>query len=199
MTSSIISIIDDDPAVLDAIGVLLRSKGFDVRPHSGARSFLVSDPDSHCILSDVRMPDMSGIELLRRLKAANDPRPVVLLTGHGDIAMAVQAIKEGACDFIEKPFDNERLLRAILDALHRSEPSFAEAPGLSQIQSRLNSLTERQKEVMGLIVQGFTNKDVAERLGISARTVEVYRAAVMQKMGARSLADLVRLSVRVER
>ena len=199
MTSSIISIIDDDLAVLDAICVLLRSKGFEVRPHSGARSFLDSDLDSHCILSDVRMPDMSGIELLRRLKAANDPRPIVLLTGHGDIAMAVQAIKEGAYDFIEKPFDNEFLLQAIRVALRRSEQSLAEALGLGQVQSRLNNLTKREKEVMRLIVQGFTNKGVAMRLGISPRTVDVYRAAIMQKMDAQSLADLVRMSIRVER
>jgi len=195
---AIVSIIDDDPAVLDAVGLLLRAKGFAVACHADCRTFLNAPAAPGCIISDVRMPGMNGLDLLRLLRGIDDVRPMILLTGHGDIEMAVQAIRQGAFDFLEKPFRHERLLGSVRSALAASERLASEHTELAAMRSRYDALTERQKQTMRLLVDGLTNKDIAARLDISSRTVEIYRAVVMVKMDAKSLAQLVRISLRLE-
>ncbi|MFM1815318.1 MAG: chemotaxis protein CheY [Pseudomonadota bacterium] len=192
-----IAVVEDDPAVLDAVSALLNSKGHAVLEHNGARSLLDAGPDGGCIISDVRMPEMNGLELVDALKSANDPRPIILISGHGDIEMAMQAVKSGAFDFIEKPFDDERLLGAVEKALDAYEQVAAEQAEVAELRERFDSLTQRQKETMQLLVEGMTNKDIAQQLGISPRTVEIYRAWVLSKMRADSLVDLVKMSMRL--
>lgn len=194
----VVSIIDDDHAVLDAVGMLLSSRGHTVARFSDARSFLAASPTGPgCIVSDVRMPGMNGIELLRALKAAGDRRPVLLLTAHGDIEMAMQAIRLGAADFIEKPFKDERLLTAVAEALAAGAKLSAAHDELVAWRERFEMLTERQRQTMRLMLEGHATKEIAVRLGISARTVEIHRSWVMSKMGARSLAHLVRIGMRL--
>lgn len=195
--SARVAIVEDDPAVLDAVSTLLSGKGHQVSEHRGAKELLDSTYGGGCIVSDVRMPDMNGLELVDALKAANDPRPVILISGHGDIEMAMQAVKLGAFDFIAKPFDNERLLAAVDKALDAYEQAATEQAEVDDLQERFESLTQRQKETMALLVEGHTNKDIAQKLGISPRTVEIYRAWVLSKMRADTLVDLVRMSMKL--
>jgi two-component system response regulator FixJ len=190
-----VALIDDDPGVLDAVGMLLETKGFAVARHSHADSFLAAPATPGCVVSDLRMPGLNGLELLTAMRQAGDPRPVILLTAHGDVELAVRALKQGAFDFIEKPFDEERLLRSVADALETGHLAAVKMTELSELRRRYESLTERQKEVMWLIVSGCPNKEVAARLGISIRTVETYRAWVLEKMQTKSLAELVRISI----
>jgi len=192
-----VSIIDDDPAVLDAVGLLLRTKGFNVVCHDSAAALLNAGFTPGCVITDVRMPKMTGLDLLSVLKASNDLRPIVLLTAHGDIEMAMEAVRLGAFDFIEKPFKKERLLGAVQRALEASAKSTTEQMELAELQKRYRTLTERQKQTMQLLVQGLANKEIAARLGISPRTVEIHRTWAMTKMGAASLADLVRISIQL--
>ena len=194
MTATI-TIIDDDPAVLDAVGLLLRAKGFAVASYLSAAAFLKSPFIPGCIISDVRMPQMNGLELLRALQHSGDPRPVILLTAHGDVDMAMQAVRSGAFDFIEKPFNQDRLLPAIMDALTLAAERNEASEHLFALRERYEALTERQRETMILLVRGYANKQIAAELGISSRTVEVYRAWAMTKMGAKSLAHLVRMGI----
>jgi two-component system response regulator FixJ len=195
---STVTLIDDDPGVLEAIGMLLATKGFVVDRYPSADAFLAAPSTPGCIVSDLRMPGLSGMELLTTLQNASDPRPVILLTAHGDIELAVRALKQGAFDFIEKPFEETRLLQAITAALESGERAAIELSELCNLKKRYASLTERQKEVMWLVVSGCSNKEVAARLGISIRTVETYRAWVLEKMQTKTFADLVRASISLQ-
>lgn len=185
-----ISIIDDDPGVLDALSVLLSSKGYEVAQHSSARSFLDAPYLSGVVVSDVRMPEMTGLDLLKEMKTRMDPRPIIILTGHGDIEMAVQAVRLGAFEFFEKPFKHEKLLETI-------ERAEAELGELTELRQRVESLTQRQKETLRYLIEGLATKDIALKLGLSPRTVEIHRAFVMSKMNAKSVADLLRTCMRL--
>ena len=198
MPEPTVFVVDDEPAIRDSLAMLLRSVGLASRAFASAPAFLEGfDPGAQgCVVADVRMPGMSGLELQEALRARQATLPVIIITGHGDIAMAVRAMKAGAADFIEKPF-NEQVL---LDAVHRAlAQGRADAPpqgaNRPEIETRVASLTPREREVMLLIAEGRPNKVVATRLGLSTRTVEVHRAKVMEKMNARSLAELVRMAI----
>ncbi len=190
-----VALIDDDPGVLEAVGMLLESKGIAVSRYPSAATFLAAPPAPGCVLSDLRMPGLNGMELLQTLRASGDPRPVILLTAHGDVELAVQALKLGALDFIEKPFDEDRLVQAIRTALEKGAEAAAKAEELRELKRRYDTLTERQKQVLWLIVAGRSNKEVAAELRISVRTVETYRTWVVERMRAESFADLVRMSI----
>jgi two-component system response regulator FixJ len=195
-----VDLIDDDPAVLDSLGLYLESKGFEVRclPSADAfvRQFEGEPPD--CVVADVRMPGMTGLQLQNWLLRKGSPAPLVLITGHGDIEMAVSAMKAGAVDFLEKPVNEERLVTAIKNACRHAASSRAEAQELADIAERMESLSERERQVTEYATRGMTNREIATELGISPRTVEIYRAAAMQKTGARSLAELVRMVMRLQ-
>lgn len=190
----IVALIDDDAAVLDSLRMVLASRRIDVRLFTSAEELLALDDKAgiSCIVSDVRMPGMSGLDLQRALGARGLPQPLILMTGHGDIAMAVQAIKDGAFDFLEKPFDDTRLVESIHRATEASDRHRSRRAAQAEMSARIAELTERQRQVMELVVQGLSSKEIAQSLGISPRTVENYRAWVMEKMGATNLADLVR-------
>ena len=190
--SQTVSIIDDDPAVLDALTMLMKSHGLNVARFDTARAFLDAGMQPGCIVSDVRMPGMTGIELLRTMKQSGDDRPVILITGHGDIEMSVQAIKLGAREFIEKPFDNSKLIDCVNDALQATVSILIENQEHKELSERFAMLTERQRETMRCLIRGMANKQIAAELGISPRTVEIHRTWVMNKMAAKTLADLVR-------
>jgi len=191
-------VIDDDEAMRDSLNFLLASTGFDVVLFESAQIFLDALPDLAfgCVLSDVRMPGIDGIELLKRMKAGNSPLPIVIMTGHGDIPLAVEAMKLGAVDFLEKPFDDDRLVAMIETAIRRAEPA-AKSEALTQdIVARVATLSPRERQVMDGLIAGLSNKLIARDYDISPRTIEVYRANVMTKMQANSLSELVRLAMR---
>jgi two-component system response regulator FixJ len=193
--SKTVSVVDDEASVREAVALLLETHGLSVLCFEGAGAFLAAPFAPGCILSDVRMPETSGLELLRTLQGAGDPRPLILMTGHGDIELAVQAIKLGAFDFVEKPFAAERLLASIEQALVASENSLKEHLELDDLKSRFASLSERQRDTMQFLIRGLSNKEIGQQLGISPRTVEIHRTWVMTKMSARSIADLVRMGM----
>ena len=191
-------VIDDDEAMRESLNFLLVSTGFDVVLFESAQIFLDALPDLAfgCVLSDVRMPGIDGIELLNRMKARNSPLPIVIMTGHGDIPLAVEAMKLGAVDFLEKPFDDDRLVAMIETAIRRAEPA-AKSEALTQdIVARVATLSPRERQVMDGLIAGLSNKLIARDYDISPRTIEVYRANVMTKMQANSLSELVRLAMR---
>jgi two-component system response regulator FixJ len=189
-----IALIEDDDAVLRSLSMLLENRGIQVRTYSSAESFLdaLAAETPECIVSDIRMPGMSGMELQEEIRRRHATVPVILITGHGDIAMAVQAIKQGAFDFIEKPFDDERLIASISQALESGQRLRIEQSERAALEGRAAELSPRQIEVMHLVADGLSNKEIALKLDISPRTVENYRAWVMEKMAANNLADLVR-------
>lgn len=189
----IVHLIDDDEGVREGLTILLAEAGFMVRAYKSGADFLetLSQVTSGVIVSDIRMPGIDGLELQQRLKTAKNALPLVFMTGHGDIQMAVHAIKEGASDFIEKPFDDQILINAIRTAVKRKGP--APTPLSSgEAAERLALLTPREKEVLDCLVIGKLNKITAHELGMSIRTVETHRARIMQKMQARSLSELIR-------
>ena len=190
----LVYVVDDDDAVRDSLLLLLRSIGIDGRAFATATDFLDAyDPKLHsCLVTDIRMPGMSGLDLQRELKERGAPIPIILITGHGDVPMAVEAMKEGALDFIEKPFRDQDLLDRVQQALTWDEEHRSKNLETLSIQERIAALTPRETEVMELVVQGCANKVIAQDLGVSQRTVEIHRARVMEKMGMRSLAALVR-------
>lgn len=189
-----VHIVDDDDAVRNAISLLLQSEDIPAFSYASAEAFLKNNRDfnSGCLLLDVRMPDVNGLELLDLLKKKNVTIPVIFITGHGDINMAVRAMKDGAADFIEKPFNNDHLISKVKFYLDKSELLGKNKQQLDDIEERINSLTKREREVMELLVNGQQNKVIARVLNISPRTVELHRAKVMKKLNARSLSDLVK-------
>ncbi|WP_428667497.1 response regulator FixJ [Reyranella sp.] len=192
--SDIVHVIDDDADVRQSLAFLLSTVGLAVRVHESATAFLEFLPDAQdgCIVTDVRMPGVDGIELQRRLRAAGNTIPVIVITGHGDIALAVEAMKAGAVDFIEKPFDDEALIGAIRSALARRAGDRERDAQAAESRARLKTLSKRELQVLEGLVAGKANKIIAHELEISARTVEIYRANVMTKMQADSLSALVR-------
>jgi two-component system response regulator FixJ len=191
-------VIDDDDAMRDSLEFLLSAAEFQVSPFESALSFLDALPtiEFGCVVSDVRMPGIDGIELLKRLKAGGNLLPVVIMTGHGDVLLAVEAMKLGAMDFLEKPFEDDRLIGMIETALKRAEPGVKSEAITLEIQSRIASLSPRERQVMDGLIAGLSNKLIAREYDISPRTIEVYRANVMTKMQAASLSELVRLAMR---
>ena len=192
-----VHVIDDDDAVRDSLAFLLETADLSVRTYASAVEFLDAVPTMPhgCIVTDVRMPEMSGVDLARRLKALGVPDPVIVITGHADVPLAVEAMKAGVADFIEKPFDDEVILSAIRTALERGGKDIEGAAERARIAERIAVLSGREHEVLEGLVAGHANKVIAYDLGISARTVEVYRANVMTKMGASSLSELVRMAL----
>ncbi len=196
-----IAIIDDDAAVLDSLRLYFEGHGFTTACFATAQDFLCAlgrRDRFDCIVSDVRMPGLSGIDLVRRLRAAGHATPIILITGHGDIDMAVAAIKLGAFDFIEKPFDEARLLASIRDAVEKDHDAEGGRAELEKLRARFETLSLRQRQVMELAVQGFSNKEIGSRLKISPKTVENHRAWVMERIGARNIAELVRIAMKVQ-
>jgi two-component system response regulator FixJ len=189
-----IALIEDDEAVLDSLRLLLQSRGLSVTAFKSAEAFLASPQvkSSGCIVSDVRLPGKSGVDLQRSLVAKGIETPIILITGHGDIAMAVTAMREGASDFIEKPYDAERLIASIERTLATSQRQKTLESEKLLLSQRAAELSPRQREVMELVAAGLSSKQIAARLGVSHRTVENYRAWVMERMGAGNVAELVR-------
>ena len=193
----VVHVIDDDAAVRQSLAFLLSTAGLAVRVHVSAVDFLRVLPEIQggCVVTDIRMPEMDGLELQRRLRELKAGLPVIVMTGHGDVPLAVEAMKAGAIDFIEKPFDDDVLLSAIRSALSRQAVDSEREARLAMVRDRVKALSEREREVLERLVAGKPNKVIAYELGISARTVEVYRANVMTKMQADSLSELVRMAL----
>jgi two-component system response regulator FixJ len=194
---AIVHVIDDDEAVRQSIEFLLRTSGVTARTYDSASAFLDVLPtiESGCIITDVRMPGISGIDLLRRLGEMRIKMPVIVITGHGDVPLAVEAMKNGAADFLEKPFEDELLLGSVRSALNRSLENAARDAERSEVEARLATLTNRERDVLEGLVAGKPNKIIAFDLAISPRTVEIYRANLMTKMEAASLSELVRMTL----
>jgi two-component system response regulator FixJ len=192
----VVHVVDDDAAVRQSLAFLLASDGLVVRQHESAAAFLDAVAQaSGCIVTDIRMPGIDGIELLRRLKARGDVATVIVMTGHADVPLAVAAMREGAIDFIEKPFDDDVFLTSVRTALNRGRRDVERDAVAAGIRQRVASLSERERQVLDELVAGKPNKVIAQDLGISPRTVEIYRANVMAKMQAGSLAELVRAAL----
>ncbi len=196
----IIYVVDDDEAMRDSLTWLLEGEGYRVTCFDSAEAFLAArHPKMHgCMVLDVRMPEMSGLELHEKLDSLGSKLPIIFVTGHGDVPMAVAALQRGACDFIEKPFHNEDLLSRIHRALALDKELAERQQRDSVISNRLDQLTQREREVMQLVVAGKLNKQVADELDISMKTVEAHRARVMEKMGVRTLAELVQAVMSVK-
>ena len=193
----VVHIIDDDEGLRESLAFLLRSAAFRVKSFESAKAFLDELPHAApgCVITDVRMPDMSGIELLRRLKELKIGVPVIVITGHGDVALAVEAMKIGAADFFEKPFDDDLLVASVRAALRQREGQTKRGAERAEIEHRISTLSPREKDVLTGLIEGRANKQIAFDLGISPRTVEIYRANLMNKMQADSLSDLVRMAL----
>ena len=197
---TVVHIVDDEEAVRNSLAFLLSGAGFAVRVHESATEFLALAPQisNGCLITDLRMPDMDGVELLRRLRSADAMLPAIVITGHGDVQMAVEAMKSGAIDFIEKPFSDDVLIESIARAAGRAAERVQSDAALDLVRQRVASLSERERQVLRGVVAGQANKTIAHQLGISPRTVEVYRAGLMGKMHAKSLPDLVRMVMNIE-
>jgi two-component system response regulator FixJ len=192
---AVVHVIDDDDSAREALAFLIDCAGMKVRTYASAVQFLGCLPNMEhgCIVTDVRMPEMSGVELVDRLRTLAVPDPVIVITGHADVPMAIQAMKAGVSDFLEKPFSDDAILGAIRSALARHSGREEADAEREAIKSRMATLSQREKEVLDGLVEGHANKVIAFDLSISARTVEVYRANVMTKMNAGSLSELVRM------
>lgn len=202
MNEPVVHVIDDDESARHSLRFLLEASGLPVRDYPGALEFLESfppggKPEAGCIVTDVRMPDMTGVELIARLKEIGVDEPVIVITGHADVPMAIQAMKAGVSDFLEKPFDDEAIVSAIRSALESRQQELQVDEQRRIVRDRLQSLSRRERQVLDGLVEGKANKVIAYDLGISVRTVEVYRANVMTKMQVRSLSDLVRAALSV--
>jgi len=191
-----IFVVDDDPSVRDSTEMLLKSVGFNVKTFGSAQEFLETDleEDLGCLVLDVRMPVMSGLDLQEKLVSLKTPLPVIFITGHGTVPVSVRAMKAGAVDFLQKPFEEQDLLDAINRAVARQRESRSKKDEAEKIRRRLESLTPREHEVFSLLVTGMANKAIAYEFGASERTIKAHRARIMEKMNARSLADLVRFA-----
>jgi two-component system response regulator FixJ len=196
-TKSVVHVIDDDEAVRESLAFLLRSADLEVSTYESATAFLAALPQAApgCVITDVRMPGLSGTELLQKLKEMGVTMPVIVMTGHGDVPLAVEAMKIGAIDFFEKPFDDEALLASVQSSLGSWGEKEAREAERADVRARLESLSPRERDVLKGLVAGHPNKTIAFDLGISHRTVEIYRANVMTKMKASSLSELVRMAL----
>ena len=195
-SNATIFVVDDDTAVRTAVKRLIQSLGFTVETFDSAQAFLKHEPHDGpaCLLLDIRMPVTSGIELQEQLAKAGVQIPIIFITGHGNIPMSVKAMKAGAVDFIEKPFEDQKLIDAIQAAIAKNKQFRTEQAEINELQLRVDSLTPREHEVFRLVVSGMLNKQIAFDLGISEKTVKIHRSRVMQKMKAASLASLVRMA-----
>jgi two-component system response regulator FixJ len=193
-----IYVIDDDEAMRDSLNFLLDSAGFDITLFESAQNFLDALPTLAfgCVVSDVRMPGIDGIALLKHMKDRHSPLPIIIMTGHGDVPLAVEAMKLGAVDFLEKPFDDDRLITMVESAIRQAEPTAKSEALAQEIVARVATLSPRERQVMDGLIAGLSNKLIARDYDISPRTIEVYRANVMTKMQANSLSELVRLAMR---
>jgi FixJ family two-component response regulator len=196
LVQTMVYVIDDDPSVRSGLARLLKSVGLTVKSFASAPEFLeqASPEDPGCVIADLRMPEMSGLELQDQLTARNLNLPIIFLTAFGTISASVRALKRGALDFLEKPVDDQVLVDAVLQALERDRENRLKQAGVKAIQDRLASLTPREYEVLTLIITGMLNKQVAYELGTSEKTIKVHRARILEKMNCDSLAQLVRLA-----
>jgi two-component system response regulator FixJ len=188
-------VVDDDEAVRESLAFLLRAAQIEVKTYDSAVTFLRNPPAGGCVVTDVRMPEVSGIDMLQRLRELGLTLPVIVITGHGDVPLAVEAMKLGAADFFEKPFDDDALLAAVRAALSKEGESGKRNVERTEINDKLAGLSNRERQVLEGLVRGHANKAIAYDLGISPRTVEIYRANVMTKMNAASLSELVRMAL----
>jgi RNA polymerase sigma factor (sigma-70 family) len=200
MTEPKVYIVDDDEAMRDSLKWLLESRGLKAELYPSAEAFLNAFNSGFCgcLVLDVRMPGLNGLDLHRELQARASTLSVIFITGHGDVPMAVSALKNGAADFIEKPFNDRDMLGLIESCMKQDRAAAAKRTENASVTQRLDSLTQREREVLGLIVAGKLNKQIADQLGISIKTVEVHRSRVMEKMGAASVAELVRLTLKAQ-
>lgn len=190
-------VVDDDPSIRKSLNLLLSSAGYGVKTFASAKEFLESERDSPgpaCLVLDVKMPGLSGLDLQKELKSRNYDLPIIFITGHGDIPMSVQAMKKGAVDFLPKPFDDDDLLDAVKEAFLKESQARADLDEQKHIMQRLDSLTPRENEVLSYLITGMLNKQIANELNISERTVKAHRKQVLDKMGVDSIAELVRLT-----
>ena len=194
---AVVHVIDDDEAMRESLAFLLGAVGMEVRTYESALGFLDVAPNAEagCVITDVRMPGLSGVDLLRRLRELKLGIPVIVVTGHGDVPLAVEAMKIGALDFLEKPFDDEVLLASVRSALNQLNQDQKRQGERNEIERRLAALSNRERDVLEGLVSGHANKQIAYDLGISPRTIEIYRANLMTKMQAASLSDLVRMAL----
>jgi len=199
-TKPTIFIVDDDPSVRESTELLLKSVGFNVKTFVSAQDFLKANlqEDLGCLILDVRMPGISGLDLQEKLVSAKTPLPVIFITGHGTVPMSVRAMKAGAVDFLQKPFEEQDLLDAINRAITQQRERKSKKDEADKLQQRLKALTSREYEVFSLLVTGMANKEIAHKLGTSERTVKAHRAQIMEKMNAGSLADLVRFAEKLK-
>lgn len=197
MSDALVYVVDDEPSLRDSVAMLLRSIGLSSKTFASAEEFLAgfSPGVPGCLVVDVRMPGMSGLELQEHLSVKRVSLPVIIMTGHGDIAMAVRAMKAGASDFLEKPFNDQLFVESVQRALRQPAGKAISDADAEAIRASIAELTVREHEVMQLLVEGRANKVIAAKLGVSIRTVETHRAKVMEKTAARSLAELVRMAI----
>jgi len=198
MSEAVVHVVDDDESARDALAFLLEAADFAVVSHASALALLEALPldGAGCVITDMRMPDMTGLELVRELNARGSRVPVLMITGHGDIPLAVEAMRAGVVDFIEKPFGEARILDALARALETAQPAATQVTDdQALVLKRLETLSERERQVLDGVVDGHPNKVIARDLGISPRTVEIYRAKLMAKMQADNLAALVRMTL----
>jgi two-component system response regulator FixJ len=192
-----IFVVDDDAAIRDSLRMMLEASGYTVRDFASAQAFL-SDAnlqDGGCLIVDIRMPGMGGLELQEELVRRKANVPVIVMTGHGDVPLAVRAMRAGAMDFVEKPFDEERMLQSVADALEAGQRAQSRAAEAKAARELLSLLTPREREILDQLVKGHANKVVAHQLGISPRTVEIHRASIMEKLHARNLSNVVRTAL----
>lgn len=201
MNNGVVHVIDDDEAMRDSVAFLLETAEYQSRTYDSAAAFLdaLATLEPGCVITDIRMPQMSGMELVRRLRDEGVSFPVIVITGHADVPLAVEAMKAGVVDFIEKPFGDEALLSAVRQAMAREVDQHAERAARAEILARIESLSGRERDVLDGLVAGRGNKVIAFDLGISPRTIEIYRANLMTKMGASGLSDLVRMTLLARR
>jgi two-component system response regulator FixJ len=200
-TDLVVHVVDDDPAIRDSLSFLLETTDIAARTYDSAAALLARADrlEPGCILTDVRMPEMNGLEMVRRLTEKGVRHPVIVMTGHADVPLAIEAMRAGVKDFIEKPFDDEALLASIRSALAEGAEALEQEGQGAELRARLDSLSPRERQVLDGLVAGQANKVIAYDLELSPRTVEVYRANVMTKMQARSLSELVRMSMVAQR
>jgi RNA polymerase sigma factor (sigma-70 family) len=199
-TKPTIFIVDDDPSVRDSMELMLKSVGFNVKSFASAQEFLKANLQEGpgCLILDVRMPGMSGLDLQEKLVSAEAPLPVIFITGHGTVPMSVRAMKAGAVDFLQKPFEEQDLLDAIKRAITQQKEKKSEKDEADKVQQCIKALTSREYEVFSLLVTGMPNKEIAYKLGTSERTIKAHRAQIMEKMNAGSFADLVRFAEKLK-